>query len=60
MAGMLGQLGLSLEGRHHSGIDDCRNIWRIIQQLLEKGLDPHRAIQHRFRHEPWPQALELK
>ena len=30
---MLRYLGLQLEGRHHSGIDDCRNIARILVSL---------------------------
>jgi len=34
MAGMLQCLGLRLKGRHHSGIDDSRNIARIFQELL--------------------------
>jgi inhibitor of KinA sporulation pathway (predicted exonuclease) len=36
MAGMLWALGLRLEGHHHSGIDDCRNIARIFQRLLAR------------------------
>lgn len=40
MAGMLKKLKLDLIGRHHSGIDDCRNILRIIQKLREAGWDP--------------------
>lgn len=34
MAGMLDFLGLKLEGRHHSGIDDSRNIAKICQKLI--------------------------
>lgn len=34
---MLERLGLKLEGRHHSGIDDCRNIARVLECLAEKG-----------------------
>jgi len=30
MAGMLNILGMKLDGRHHSGIDDCRNIAKIV------------------------------
>eukprot|EP01090_Pellita_catalonica_P021082 TRINITY_DN7800_c0_g1_i1.p1 TRINITY_DN7800_c0_g1~~TRINITY_DN7800_c0_g1_i1.p1 ORF type:complete len:208 (-),score=26.70 TRINITY_DN7800_c0_g1_i1:9-632(-) len=30
MAGMLKDLGIPLTGRHHSGIDDCRNILKIV------------------------------
>ena len=37
MAGMLRGLGLSLDGRHHSGIDDCRNIAKIVCALAEIG-----------------------
>jgi len=36
MEGMLRALGLRLEGHHHSGIDDCRNIARIFQTLLAR------------------------
>jgi ERI1 exoribonuclease 3 len=37
MAGMLRHLGLQLEGRHHSGIDDCRNIQRILAEIVSTG-----------------------
>ena len=40
MVGMLKILNLKLEGRHHSGIDDCRNIHQIAQQLLKQGWRP--------------------
>ena len=33
MAAMLPYLNLELEGRHHRGIDDCRNIARILQAI---------------------------
>lgn len=36
MPGMLKRLGLTLEGRHHSGIDDCKNIAKIVISLLKK------------------------
>ncbi|CAM9360250.1 unnamed protein product, partial [Heterosigma akashiwo] len=35
MVGMLRKSGLRLEGRHHSGIDDCRNIARLLIQLCK-------------------------
>ena len=35
MAGMLRDLGLQLKGRHHSGIDDSRNIARILRELAK-------------------------
>jgi ERI1 exoribonuclease 3 len=38
MLGMLNELGLELEGRHHSGIDDARNIAKIVLKLLEKNI----------------------
>jgi len=37
MVKMLRGLQLELKGRHHRGIDDCRNIARIYQALLDKG-----------------------
>jgi len=37
MVGMLDWLHIPLEGRHHSGIDDCRNIAKILQMLLRDG-----------------------
>lgn len=36
MPSMLDQLGLTLEGRHHSGIDDCRNIANIVITLVKR------------------------
>lgn len=37
MAGMLKSLGLELTGHHHRGIDDCRNIAKILGALLQAG-----------------------
>ena len=37
MTRMLRTLGLRLEGRHHSGIDDTRNIARILAALAGRG-----------------------
>lgn len=39
MPGMLGALGLQLEGRHHSGIDDANNIARILKELIKRKPD---------------------
>lgn len=39
LARMLEQLDLSLDGKHHSGIDDCKNIVKICQNLLKNGVD---------------------
>ncbi|THH28061.1 hypothetical protein EUX98_g6125 [Antrodiella citrinella] len=44
MASMLKLLKLELEGRHHSGIDDCRNILRIIQDLKKTGWEPKKGL----------------
>jgi len=37
MKQMLDALGLHLEGHHHSGLDDSRNIARILAELLRRG-----------------------
>lgn len=37
MVKMLRGLQMELQGRHHRGIDDCRNIARIYQALIDKG-----------------------
>ncbi len=37
MPGMLEALGLELEGRHHRGIDDCRNTARVVLALAARG-----------------------
>jgi ERI1 exoribonuclease 3 len=40
MGGMLNHIGLQLEGRHHSGIDDCRNLARVVEIMLQQGWIP--------------------
>jgi len=37
MVGMLEYLIIGLTGRHHSGIDDCRNITKIVQKMIQDG-----------------------
>jgi inhibitor of KinA sporulation pathway (predicted exonuclease) len=37
MPDMLSLLGLELEGKHHSGIDDARNLARCVIATLKKG-----------------------
>jgi inhibitor of KinA sporulation pathway (predicted exonuclease) len=37
MSNMLEKLGLELKGKHHSGIDDCRNICQVAQHMIQKG-----------------------
>ena len=50
MTSMLRDLHLSLDGRHHSGIDDSRNIAKILRELakrdkrLEEGLVEPRTL----------------
>ena len=39
MPQLLELAGLELEGRHHSGIDDARNIARCVVKSLEKGFN---------------------
>jgi inhibitor of KinA sporulation pathway (predicted exonuclease) len=34
MASMLGHLRIPLTGRHHSGLDDCRNTTKLVVALL--------------------------
>jgi len=40
MADMLSYMKLGLEGRHHSGIDDCKNISRIVKKMREEKWKP--------------------
>ncbi|KAI0211381.1 ERI1 exoribonuclease 3 [Lamellibrachia satsuma] len=37
MMAMMSGLALKHEGRHHSGIDDCKNIAKILQELAQRG-----------------------
>ncbi|XP_050396437.1 ERI1 exoribonuclease 3 isoform X1 [Patella vulgata] len=37
MKSMLHNLHLTLDGRHHSGLDDSKNISKILTRLAEKG-----------------------
>lgn len=37
MARMLNVLKLELIGKHHSGIDDCRNLARICERMIKDG-----------------------
>ncbi|KAL4438355.1 hypothetical protein ABPG74_009778 [Tetrahymena malaccensis] len=38
MAAMLKGLNLKLEGHHHSGIDDSKNIAKIVLTLMQRGI----------------------
>lgn len=44
MINMIKHLGLDLGGRHHSGIDDTRNIAKILIRLTEDGY--HKFMVH--------------
>lgn len=37
MADMLHKLNLPLVGRHHSGLDDCKNIAQIVCRMIDDG-----------------------
>jgi 3'-5' exoribonuclease 1 len=37
---MLENLGLEFEGRPHSGIDDSKNIARVLIKMIEDGCEP--------------------
>lgn len=47
MKGMLDFLTLELEGRHHSGIDDCKNTTKILEALIEMGMTPEDMVVHK-------------
>lgn len=44
MLKMLELMGLDLEGRHHSGIDDARNLCRVVAKLCEEGFVFHEGM----------------
>lgn len=39
---MLRRLGMQFHGQHHCGLDDARNIGRVVSALIQRG--------HRFQH----------
>jgi inhibitor of KinA sporulation pathway (predicted exonuclease) len=39
MVTSLEYLKISLEGTHHSGIDDCRNISKILVRMFSDGYE---------------------
>jgi inhibitor of KinA sporulation pathway (predicted exonuclease) len=47
MEQMLDLLNLKLDGHHHSGIDDSRNIAKICQELVKRGADVTEPTQIR-------------
>lgn len=48
MTNMLDCLNLELEGRHHSGIDDCRNTTRILVQMIKDGYDVKKTVLNKL------------
>jgi inhibitor of KinA sporulation pathway (predicted exonuclease) len=40
MAGMLEHLKLPLDGRHHSGLDDTRNLAKVFERMVADGFRP--------------------
>jgi ERI1 exoribonuclease 3 len=37
MTGMMNHLKIDIDGRHHSGIDDTKNITKIVDKVLRDG-----------------------
>ncbi|KPA79106.1 putative phosphotransferase [Leptomonas pyrrhocoris] len=64
MPEMLRLLGLPLQGRHHSGIDDCRNIASVLCELLKRGYvvdatyDPARSSSPSAQPTRWHAPLQ--
>lgn len=42
---MLKALGITHQGRHHSGIDDCRNLLCIVEKMRKDGWKAHKDPQ---------------
>lgn len=40
---MLSYLGMDIERRLHSGIDDCHNTSRILHKMIKDGYNPINA-----------------
>lgn len=58
MAGMLNKLKIELTGKHHSGIDDCRNITKIVIRMIQEGciLNITSQIEEKIQESP-PEKL---
>lgn len=46
MTDMLDECKLELVGKHHSGIDDARNLGRCVVKMLETGMVFNQAMVH--------------
>jgi len=53
MAQMLDYLNLELLGRHHSGLDDCKNIARIWTRLITDGYQISPASMIKVSHDKY-------
>lgn len=42
---MLKALAITHEGRHHSGIDDCKNLLSIVERMRQDGWEAHKDPQ---------------
>ncbi len=49
MVKMMDYVGLTLQGRHHSGIDDCRNTGRLLLQMMEDGFEYNEKLVTHLR-----------
>jgi inhibitor of KinA sporulation pathway (predicted exonuclease) len=47
---MLKKLSMSFEGRRHSGIDDTRNITRVLAELMARGYRVHHVSTIKYSH----------
>ncbi|GAB5363474.1 hypothetical protein AAMO2058_000886300 [Amorphochlora amoebiformis] len=57
MTDMLQKLDMKLEGRHHSGIDDCRNLARISIRMLDKNFKFCPTASSDRSHKAYIQAI---
>lgn len=47
---MLRKMSMSFEGRRHSGIDDTRNITRVLAELMARGYRVHHVSMIKYTH----------
>jgi inhibitor of KinA sporulation pathway (predicted exonuclease) len=64
MVDMLDALHIPLVGKHHSGIDDCRNISRIVSKMVEEGgcvfLPTGNNTRNKFTKMPLPSEVSVE
>jgi inhibitor of KinA sporulation pathway (predicted exonuclease) len=51
---------LELLGRHHSGIDDCRNIARIFQYMIDDGCNMNNFVVNRVDKKKYNEKFDIK